>query len=64
MRASSRGDTQKAVWIALVMVGLGLTGFAIWMTTGVFALFPSFLAMGAVIGVALASRIDQDAGDE
>jgi hypothetical protein len=61
LRASSDEESQKALWIAVVVVGLGLTGFAIWITTGVFALFPAFLAMGAVIALALAGAEDQDA---
>lgn len=64
MPDAGREEDRKALWIAVVMVGLGLTGFAIWMTTGVFALFPSFLAMGVVIGLVLAGLADRGSGDE
>ncbi len=52
------GDDGRAVspgpFAAGMLVG-ALVGFALWLTTDTFVLFPAFLAVGAALGLALGS---------
>ncbi len=51
MASSDRAPQLRPVPLAAGMLLGGLTGFAIWMATDTFALFPAFLGIGLVLGL-------------
>jgi hypothetical protein len=48
----SRQQLRPVPLAAGMLIG-GLTGFAIWIATDTFALFPAFLGIGLVLGLVL-----------
>ncbi len=59
MASSNRTTRLRPVPLAAGMLLGALTGFAIWMTTDTFALFPAFLGIGLVLGLVF-SRASPD----
>jgi hypothetical protein len=51
MASSDRQPQIRPVPLAAGMLLGALTGFAIWMTTDTFALFPAFVGIGLVLGL-------------
>ena len=52
MATSDRRTELRPVPLAAGMLLGGLTGFALWIATDTFALFPAFLGIGVVLGLA------------
>ncbi len=50
----------RPVPLAAGMVLGGVVGFAIWIATGTFALFPAFLGIGFVLGLVFSRAQDRD----
>lgn len=51
MASNDREQQLRPLPLAAGMLLGGLTGFAIWIATDTFALFPAFLGMGVVLGL-------------
>jgi len=51
MTSTDRRSQLRPVPLAAGMLLGGLTGFAIWIATDTFALFPAFLGIGLVLGL-------------
>ena len=51
MAEGDRGPEFRPVPMAAGMLLGSLTGFAIWITTDTFALFPAFVGIGFVLGL-------------
>jgi hypothetical protein len=51
MNDSQQNMQLRPVPLAAGMLIGGLTGFAIWIATDTFALFPAFLGVGVVLGL-------------
>lgn len=61
MAADGQGEGLRPIPFAAGMLIGGLTGFAIWIATDTFVMFPAFLGVGVVLGLVL-SRARQDRG--
>lgn len=53
------GPQLKPVPFAAGMLIGAVVGFAIWMATDTFALFPAFLGVGLVLGIVLSEASDR-----
>ena len=51
MASNDREQQLRPLPLAAGMLLGGLTGFAIWIATDTFALFPAFLGIGVVLGL-------------
>ena len=59
MTRSDQKEQLRPVPFAVGMLIAGVTGFALWMATDTFVLFPAFMGMGVVLGI-LFSRPRRD----
>jgi len=57
------GSPLSVVAMAIGMIAGALIGFVLWIATDTFALFPAFLGVGLVLGIALQSTMERRSGD-
>jgi len=62
MPDKDRGPEVRPVPMAAGMLLGSLTGFAIWITTDTFALFPAFVCIGFVLGLVFSDASDRRQG--
>ena len=56
---TNREPQMRPLPMAAGMLIGAVTGFAIWITTDTFALFPAFLGVGLVLGIVLSQASDR-----
>lgn len=56
---TNREPQMRPLPMAAGMLIGAVTGFAIWITTDTFALFPAFLGVGVVLGIVLSQASDR-----
>lgn len=62
MPDKDRGPEVRPLPMAAGMLLGSLTGFAIWITTDTFALFPAFVCIGFVLGLVFSDASDRRQG--